>query len=150
MPAVVYRGQFGIGEEKELVEEAVRVLARGLPEGWSEVKFRADALHGYMETYGIVTMEDGGQKEFNGNFVILKVLHDLRVGMYMQDKGTWYSMRILLDGNGKYSVNYNYNYAPRFNVPPTNQTYLEDLKYFPREEEQIPGWLKEMRTERSS
>ncbi len=46
----------------------------------------------------------------------------------------------------RYSVDFDYDNEPVFsaglNFKPVPMTYVNDLKWFPRDDEHIPGWLR--------
>ncbi|WP_249352296.1 immunity protein YezG family protein [Nocardiopsis akebiae] len=67
---------------------------------------------------------------------------DLRSGMYKDGKGTWFSLEYVITRPGKFKVRYNYDEDPHI-LFPTAWGFTNDLKYFPRDEENIPGWLHE-------
>ncbi|WDZ88850.1 hypothetical protein [Nocardiopsis sp. HUAS JQ3] len=70
------------------------------------------------------------------------MLDDLRAGMYKDGKGTWFSMEYVITRPGRFKVRYNYDEDPHI-LFPTAWGFTNDLKYFPRDEENIPDWLHE-------
>ncbi len=62
--------------------------------------------------------------------------------MYQEGKGTWFSLRCTINSQGGFTVDYNYDQDPQI-VFPTAQGFTNDLKYFPRDDEHIPEWLRE-------
>ncbi|MEY9211661.1 hypothetical protein [Thermobifida halotolerans] len=70
------------------------------------------------------------------------MIDKLRVGMYLEGKGTWFSMEYVITRPGNYNVHFNYDQDPEITFP-TPQGYTQDLKYFPRDEEHIPDWLRQ-------
>ncbi|WP_152522900.1 hypothetical protein [Nocardiopsis potens] len=139
---MIERGSLDPAGQSEYVYKGVIVIARSLPEDWEEFKFRFDALHGCSTGRGIVGYSDGAWEEMNVPLQVLSVLDDLRVGMYVENKGTWFSMLVLCKKSEGYEVKYNYKSKPAFDIEPVSETYVEDLKYFPRGLDFIPEWLQ--------
>jgi hypothetical protein len=62
--------------------------------------------------------------------------------MYLEGKGTWFSMEYVITRPNRYNVHFNYDQDPEITFP-TPQGFTQDLKYFPRDEQYIPDWLRE-------
>jgi hypothetical protein len=66
--------------------------------------------------------------------------------MYEPRKGTWFGARFVIVRPGRYTVDFDYDNEPVFghglDFKPVPMTYVNDLKWFPRDEEHVPGWLR--------
>ncbi|TDQ53743.1 hypothetical protein EV190_103194 [Actinorugispora endophytica] len=94
--------------------------------------------------------ENGTKERFSPPLEIFKKLKELRRGMYIPGKGTWFSARYVITRPGNYRVDYNYDEEPAFTIPPVAGSYKLDLQHFPRDDEHIPDWLRQklQRTEK--
>ncbi|MFW5415997.1 hypothetical protein J0910_05175 [Nocardiopsis sp. CNT-189] len=137
------RGSLDLIEQGEYIHKAVVVMVRSFVKEWKEFKFRFDVLHGCSTGRGIVAYVDGAWEEMKIPLQVLSVLDDLRIGMYVEDEGTWFSMLIHCNKAEGYTTKYNYKSKPIFDVEPTNETYAEDFKYFPRSPDLTPEWLRD-------
>ncbi|NHC12931.1 hypothetical protein G9H71_03965 [Motilibacter sp. E257] len=63
--------------------------------------------------------------------------------MYQQGKGAWYTARVGVTPDGRLSIDLDYDHEPQWRFDVVPETYVEDLEMFPRDEESLPGWLKE-------
>ncbi|MFD4457437.1 hypothetical protein [Nocardia sp. NPDC058480] len=68
-------------------------------------------------------------------------IQKLRTGMYEPDKGTWYTMVLVVENSGEYHARYEYNDEPEFRFPTSPHAFAADLEYFPRDTAHTPGWL---------
>lgn len=79
------------------------------------------------------------------------LLRELREIMYSQGSGTWFSatFRVVREACGETSANawFNYDEEPEWNFSVDPGQYAIDLEDFPRDEENIPDWLRERLSE---
>ncbi|CAL9443063.1 hypothetical protein SUDANB121_02301 [Nocardiopsis dassonvillei] len=138
------KGDMGPIQQEEHIREIAASLAGGLPVDWESATYDAQIVGGYINERLEVEFE-GGEKRLaempddSG----LKASR-LRSGMYKQGRGTWFSVRLELWSSGKYKCRFNYAEKPAFGFAPDVRDYEQDLKIFPRDEENIPGWMKEI------
>ncbi len=111
----------------------------------------AEAFHGELEgaASGTLTVQmivDYAELEadsFDGEgkqttFALKQFLHPLfeklREAMYKAapNHGAWYTAKLTIDSNGKYSYDFDYEDTTKFSHPPTPKELAEDLKHFPR------------------
>jgi hypothetical protein len=71
---------------------------------------------------------------------------DLREEMHAQapEKGAWYTAYFTVQNNGQFQTHFEYNEKPEFTYEPSKEKFIDDLNKFPREENLIPQWLKEI------
>ncbi|WP_246006976.1 hypothetical protein [Actinomadura pelletieri] len=67
----------------------------------------------------------------------------MRTRMYTQGKGTWFTAEYVIVHPGRYSVDFDYDNEPDFGFEIDTKTYANEMKYFPRDEEYIPTWLRQ-------
>jgi hypothetical protein len=131
----------------ELLEAALREAGSGVlaaaPDGWTELRFRLDATAELLSNKFEATLEDGSTVHLSAPDPPRKKLQELRARMYEQGKGTWFTARYVIVRPGRYSVDFDYDNEPDFGMPIDPLTYLNDLKYFPRDDEHVPDWLRQ-------
>nr|WP_269438016.1 immunity protein YezG family protein [Arthrobacter sp. zg-Y179] len=69
------------------------------------------------------------------------MLLELRKLMYRPGCGTWFSLTMNLDNQGHLAANYNYDEEADWSFPLDDESYVEDQRIFPRNQEHIPAWL---------
>ena len=79
------------------------------------------------------------------------LLDELREVMYSRGSGAWFSatFRVAREASGETSANawFNYDEEPEWNFSVDPVQYAIDLEDFPRDEENIPDWLRERLSE---
>ena len=95
----------------------------------------------YEETGNFISFDP----EENGVDVTMR-LKKLREDMYAMspNKGAWYTAMFTVNSNGKFDSVFDYNNKPDFKYEPGDDKYIDDLEVFPREDNLIPDWLKEI------
>jgi hypothetical protein len=131
----------------ELLEAALREVGPGVlasaPDGWVEPRFRLDATAEIFSNKFEATLEDGSVVALSTPDPPRRKLQELRARMYEQGKGTWFTARYVIVRPGRYSVDFDYDDEPDFGMPIDPLTYLNDLKYFPRDDGHISDWLRQ-------
>ncbi|WP_232831899.1 antitoxin YezG family protein [Nocardiopsis sp. FIRDI 009] len=127
-------------QQEILTQFGVKVLDR-VPDGWSRITYFRESVIEHSTALLEVEYEDGSTSRESPVGLGL-MLDDLRAGMYQEGKGTWFSMKYVITPPGKFNVDFNYDEDPGLTFP-TPMGYTVDLKYFPRDEEHIPDWLRE-------
>jgi hypothetical protein len=70
-------------------------------------------------------------------------LDDLRRATATPGGGAWYTADITVVRGGEVSARYDYDNQPDLHDPePSSQTYVDDLREFPRTDENTPDWLQ--------
>lgn len=125
-----------------LQEDAAKLLYYSLPEeGWetSTLVFREAANYGEF----VVTRNhsDGREELIAPPNALMTAMMKLRDYMSTQGKGAWLESVMKVERNpAKFTFDYNYDERPRWKTPPTDESYIEDLKKYPRPAELIPAW----------
>jgi hypothetical protein len=137
------RGHLGPVEESELISDIGMEVFDSVEGEWVSLVYTASAVGGYSSFSLNVLRDDGNHEALTSpDGSAIKSLK-LRSGMYKQNQGTWFSMKILIESSGKFSCEFNYDEPPYFSIPPSDKEYLRDLKLFPRDQEHMPSWLQE-------
>lgn len=129
-------------EQARLVNEVAALVLDSLTPPWDRavLEFRAlsySAEHG-LDIYGGGTvLEDFAPDDS------LHLLFELRTVMYVPGAGTWFSVEIEVTPDGRTQTRFNYDEEPAWTLPRDDETYVDDLERFPRDEENQPDWLRQ-------
>ncbi|RKT55131.1 hypothetical protein [Saccharothrix australiensis] len=127
----------------ELVAEAANALTSAAPAGWSELALSVTATALAYE-FAVSVRDDRGADP--GQVVLSPVVTDafqeLRGVLYEEDRGTWFSARMVLRPGAEPEVSFNFDEDPRWWPALHPTTFVRDLEVFPRSEEHIPPWLR--------
>ncbi|HKS49471.1 MAG TPA: glycohydrolase toxin TNT-related protein [Amycolatopsis sp.] len=132
--------QLNATEQDTLVKQIGLALLRAAPRDWRRVTAQYRAVGRYHELTGEVLTEDGTAQEWLATHDIATLFGRLRAGMYREGRGTWFNARYQLDHPSSYNLEYDRD-EPRWNLAPPPQAYSDELRVFPRSEENIPEWL---------
>ncbi|MCG8918984.1 glycohydrolase toxin TNT-related protein [Actinokineospora sp. PR83] len=127
-------------EQDALVKQIGLALLRAAPENWKSIGVEYRALGRYTETAARVTFQDETVEPFQVAQETAALFGRLRAGMYREGRGTWYNARYQLDQPSAYNLEYDRD-EPQWLTPPPPPAYADDLRTFPRDEENVPEWL---------
>ncbi|OLR90543.1 glycohydrolase toxin TNT-related protein [Actinokineospora bangkokensis] len=127
-------------EQDALVKQIGLALLRAAPEGWQSITVEYRALGRYTEVVGRVAFAGGGTEPVPIAQETAALFGRLRAGMYREGRGTWYNARYQLDQPSAYNLEYDRD-EPQWTNPPPPPAYADDLRTFPRDEENVPEWL---------
>ena len=132
--------QLNATEQDTLVKQIGLALLRAAPRDWRKVSAEYRAVGRYHELTGEIVTEDGSVHEWLATHDIATLFGRLRGGMYRDGRGTWFNARYQLDHPSSYNLEYNRD-EPVWNLAPPPQAYSDELRMFPRTEENVPEWL---------
>ncbi|TNC21619.1 TNT domain-containing protein [Amycolatopsis alkalitolerans] len=132
--------QLNATEQDTLVKQIGLALLRAAPRDWRRVTAQYRAVGRYHELTGEVLSEDGSVGEWMATHDIATLFGRLRAGMYREGRGTWFNARYQLDHPSSYNLEYDRE-EPRWDLQPPPQAYTDELRMFPRSEENVPDWL---------
>ncbi|WP_150249366.1 antitoxin YezG family protein [Nocardiopsis deserti] len=136
------RGHLGPEEQQKVLTQIGGRILDEAPEGWTRIFYTRKSVIEQSTSTLVVEFEDGTSQRESVPSGMGLMLDDLRAGMYQEGKGTWFSFEYVITPPGRFNVTYNYDEDPGITFP-TAFGFTNDLKYFPRDEEYIPGWLRE-------
>jgi hypothetical protein len=134
---------------ENLLQEICRKIINNIPSPtWENASLNIYALNKMLsfvslyEEKGVFTSFD---PEENGDDITL-LIKKLREEMYKlaPNKGAWYTAYITILKSGQYQTNFDYDSKPEFKYEPSKDKFIDDSIAFPREENFIPNWLKEI------
>jgi hypothetical protein len=88
-------------------------------------------------------LSDGHANSVSATPELRDALTLLRAAYYHEDKGTWFSVEFEVSAEGAMTARFNYDNEPDWGdegIDPA--AYVEDLRAFPRSEDNQPAWLK--------
>ncbi|AIJ20874.1 glycohydrolase toxin TNT-related protein [Amycolatopsis methanolica] len=132
--------QLNATEQDTLVKQIGLALLRAAPRDWRRVTASYRAVGRYHELSGEVLLEDGSAQEWMATHDIATLFGRLRAGMYREGRGTWFNARYQLDHPSSYNLEYDRD-EPRWDLMPPPQAYADELRMFPRSEDNVPEWL---------
>ena len=132
--------QLNATEQDTLVKQIGLALLRAAPRDWRRVTAAYRAVGRYHELTGEVVLEDGSAQEWMATHDIATLFGRLRAGMYREGRGTWFNARYQLDHPSSYNLEYDRD-EPRWDLMPPPQAYADELRTFPRSEDNVPEWL---------
>ena len=94
----------------------------------------------------VVVRVDGTAVRVNPSYKVVRLLPELRAGMYRPSQGTWFTMRFVVEQTGQHQVEFDYDTEPVFDFVLQAGSYARDLDQFPREPMFMPIWLREKLT----
>ncbi|WP_232662760.1 antitoxin YezG family protein [Pseudonocardia sp. TRM90224] len=130
-------------EQNELLTETAELMTTVMPDAFRMAELDGIVLAG-TSLYRLRVDEGDPEKmrRVSIPYGLDEKLRELRRGMYDPEPGTWYSLHLTLSGDGSFTVEYNYDERPGASI--LDDEFTRDLGNFPRAEEHIPGWLKEV------
>jgi hypothetical protein len=132
--------QLNATEQDTLVKQIGIALLRAAPGDWRRMTVDFRAVGRYHEMTGEITTDDGSTHEWVATHDIATLFGRLRGGMYREARGTWFNARYQLDHPSSYNLEYDRE-EPRWHLAPPLQAYLDELRTFPRSDENVPEWL---------
>jgi hypothetical protein len=127
-------------EQDALVKQIGLALLRAAPEDWDSVIVDYRAVGRYAEADGEIIYADERVADWQVPPDIAALFAQLRAGMYRDGRGTWFNAKYRLDHPSSYNLDYDRD-EPEWHKPPPPQAYADDLRTFPRTDENIPDWL---------
>ncbi|WP_103337018.1 ferredoxin [Amycolatopsis sp. CA-126428] len=132
-------------QQQELVRQIGAVLATQLPPGWGRLRVEYRAAGRHVEADLLVTGPDGRPRVLQPPPEVVRLLGVLRSGMYRPGAGTWLGA-ILVFEPGLESPHVDFvrpDLEPPFRQQPPPLGFQDELRFFPRTDEHIPGWLRD-------
>lgn len=128
-------------EQDALVKQIGLTLMRAAPEEWRHVVAEYRATGRYSELSAEVRSADGNLRAWSPPQEVANLFARLRAGMYREGRGSWSNARYQLDHPSSYNLDFDRN-EPVWQTPPPPQAYLDEMRFFPRTDENVPEWLR--------
>ncbi|NBH11632.1 hypothetical protein [Amycolatopsis sp. SID8362] len=118
-------------------------LMDAAPEGWRRIDLTARLTVAVEEIALAVVMPDGAAARMEPPPDVSPLLFELRNKKYMRERGSWLSLRLVIEPDGDYRVSYNFDLDPLWDPPIETAVWDQDFEAFPRDDEWIPAWYRE-------
>ncbi|MFE2750684.1 glycohydrolase toxin TNT-related protein [Actinosynnema sp. NPDC059335] len=128
-------------EQDALVKQIGLTLMRAAPEEWRHVTAEYRATGRYFELAAEVRTADGAVRAWSPPQEVAGLFSRLRAGMYRDGRGSWSNARYQLDHPSSYNLDFD-RAEPTWTTPPPPQAYLDEMRFFPRTDENVPDWLR--------
>ena len=125
------------------IDTIARALTANLPAGWRSVTgvYRSTTPYAELEATVVGQGNESALLE-----PLPEGLEDhfetLRRQMYQPGKGTWLTARISITSDGHFSTDFDYDTEPAWSIAVDPGIYAADLAEFPRDDENVPGWMR--------
>ncbi|WP_395474920.1 glycohydrolase toxin TNT-related protein [Saccharopolyspora spinosa] len=131
-------------EEQEQIARRIGVLLlQGAPEDWQEITVEYRATGEYHDLLGEVAAQDGSSRPWEPPIELQEIFERLREGMYRPDVGTWLSALYVVERPSSYRIDINFDSEPLWQRPLPRAAYVDELRRYPRAEENVPDWMQE-------
>ena len=131
-------------QQRELVARIGQVLGSVVPPGWQQLRIEYRAAGRHIEADVLVTGADGLPRPMQPHPEALRLLGMLRSGMYQPARGTWLGAILVFDPARPPGVDYLLpEVEPPWRQRPPAMGFQDELRFFPRADENIPGWLRQ-------
>ncbi|NKQ53273.1 TNT domain-containing protein [Amycolatopsis sp. K13G38] len=139
------RPEPGTGEPDALVRDIARSVRSILPDGWERVAAQFRQVGDYAEIE-IRSVGEGLSVSLSAPPALGQLFARLRAAMYQPGAGTWFQGTLTLEAPSSFQFDYDSTNEPNWRQAPgggrlTANAYEAELAHFPRERQQIPGWL---------
>ncbi|WP_328448913.1 ferredoxin [Amycolatopsis sp. NBC_00438] len=131
-------------QQHELVRQIGAVLTGQVPPGWRQLRVEYRAAGRHIEADLLVTAPDGLPRTLPPHPEAVRLLGVLRAGMYQPGHGTWLGAVLVFDPGRPPEADFGRpDLEPPFRHQPPPIGFQDELRFFPRAEERIPGWLRD-------
>ncbi|WP_116202154.1 hypothetical protein [Amycolatopsis circi] len=125
----------------ELLSEISAALIAAAPQGWQRIVFDFMALGRHANLACGARMADGSTQQVPVARELSKPLAQLRRSKYVQGRGTWYTLSLVIDPPSNHQASFNEDDEPAFHTPPRPEDYALDQELYPRDEDYLPLWF---------
>ncbi|GGS50614.1 hypothetical protein GCM10010171_52220 [Actinokineospora fastidiosa] len=130
-------------ELNRLTKQVGRAMVAVAGPRWQKVRAEYRSVGRHVEVDLIVTGADGEPVSVRPPTEMVEGLRTLRGGMYRPGRGTWISAVYEIEPPGDYTVEFEPDVEPTWRRVPPPIGFIDELRFFPREDSHIPNWLRE-------
>ncbi len=128
-------------DPEQLLGEISTALVAAAPQGWQQIVFDFMTLGRHANLACGARMADGSTQQVPVARELSKPLAELRRAKYVQGRGTWYTLSLVIDPPSNYRASFDEDDEPAFHTPPRPEDYTLDQELYPREEDYLPLWF---------
>jgi hypothetical protein len=130
-------------EQDQLTRQVGRVLLTVAGQDWQRVRAEYRAAGRHIEADVFVTGPDGVERPVRPPQDVVEGFGRLKQGMYRPGRGTWFSAEYLLEPPSAFSAEFEPDIEPRWRRVPPPIGFADELRFFPRADDNIPDWLRQ-------
>lgn len=130
-------------EQDQLTRQVGRALLTVAGVDWQQVRAEYRSAGRHIEVDVVVKGPDGAERQVRPPQEVVDGLGRLRQGMYRPGRGTWLSALYVLDPPSAYSAEFEPDVEPHWRRLPPPIGFADELRFFPREDEHLPEWLRQ-------
>ena len=128
----------------ELTGGIASALAKAAPDGWVRISLTVSATVLAYDYATEIRLADGSSGDIDLPTEVRSGFRELRARMYEPDRGTWFSATLVLTPGAPPEYSFNFDEDPKWWPPLHPTTFTRDLAAFPRDEQHIPPWLRDL------
>ncbi len=136
-------GQLTPEQQQQIVAQIGNGLASMAPPGWRRLRTEHRAVGRHLETDVLITGPDGVTQSVAPPPELVQLFGTLRAGMYQPGQGTWLGAALTFDAVQGTSVDFTLDQEPSWRRTPPPIGFQDELRFFPRAEQNIPPWLRQ-------
>jgi hypothetical protein len=129
-------------EQNRLTRQVGRALLTVAPPDWTEIRAEYRSAGRHIEVDVFVSGPDRSPVSVRPPMEVVEGLGRLRQGMYRPGRGTWLSATYILEPPSSYTADYDPDTEPRWRRLPPPIGFQDELRFFPRDDANIPDWLR--------
>ncbi|MBY8847887.1 TNT domain-containing protein [Saccharothrix sp. MB29] len=135
--------QLDVEDQNAILGSVTTLLVQRLPGDWEQlwVDLRMIGSHLEAEVSGLTMY--GSSFEWELPPEALPFFVQLRHGMAVPGRGTWFSMKFHLVHPDTYSATFDREGEPDWKQAPEPRHHVEELELYPRDDDAVPAWLRE-------
>ncbi|MGH3438700.1 MAG: glycohydrolase toxin TNT-related protein [Sciscionella sp.] len=127
-------------EQEGLVKQIGLAIINSAPQEWQKIRTEFRAAGRYFELASEVTGADGAVTPWTASQDIAMIFARLRAGMHSEPGGTWFNARYTIERPASYNLEFD-RAEPQWRTPPPPAAYRDELRFFPRSDDDVPEWL---------
>lgn len=132
----------GPRQRQHLLGQIATALASAAPPGWRQLRAEYRAAGRHVEADLVVTGPDGTPGPVPPSPQAVQLLGTLRAGMYQPGRGTWLAAAVVVLPGAPPRTEFAIDEEPRWRRVPPPIGFQDELRFFPREDRFVPGWLR--------
>lgn len=129
-------------EQDQVTRQVGRALLTAAGQDWQRVRAEYRAAGRHVEADVFVTGPDGVERPVRPPQEVVEGFSRLKQGMYRPGRGTWFSAEYVLEPPSAFSAEFEPDVEPRWRRVPPPIGFTDELRFFPRSEDNIPDWLR--------
>ncbi|WP_020496115.1 glycohydrolase toxin TNT-related protein [Sciscionella marina] len=127
-------------DSNALIKQIGITLINAAPQDWQQIRTEFRATGRYYELSAEIVNNTGAANAWTASHEIALMFARLRAAMHPIEGGTWFNARYHIERPSKYNVEFDRD-EPQWRTQPPPQAFRDELRYFPREEADVPDWL---------